>query len=169
MENNKVKNSNHRLKILYLYKILFENTDEEHKLSMPEIISKLSHYGITAGRKGLYEDINALRAFGIDIIASRGDKPGYYINKRIFSLPELKLLADEISSSKFITEKKSQDLIRKLGVLTSNSSAKQIERQIFVANRRKTRNESIFVNVDILQKAINDKKKISFLYFLMSL
>ena len=162
---DKVKNTNHRLKILYLYRILFENTDEEHIISMPEIIAKLSEYGINAGRKGIYEDVNCLRTFGIDVILVKGSDSGYYIPSRTFELSELKVLADEVSSSKFLTEKKSRELIKKLETLTSVHSAKELQRQIYVADRGKTQNESTLVNVDILYKAISEKRKISFAYF----
>ncbi len=162
---DKVKNTNHRLKIMYLYKILFENTDEHHKITMPEIINKLSEYGIDAGRKGIYEDIDSLRTFGIDVILVKGDNFGYYLPKRPFELSELKVLADEVSSSKFLTEKKSRELIKKLETLTSVHSAKELQRQIYVADRGKTQNEATLSNVDILYKAISEKRKISFAYF----
>lgn len=102
-----VKNANQRLKILYLYDILLKKTDEEHPISMPEIVRELGDYGISAERKALYEDIEALRTYGLDIISIRGKKTGYYIGSRDFELPELKLLADAVSSSRFLTEKKS--------------------------------------------------------------
>ena len=105
--DNKVKNANQRLKILYLYKILLDRSDEEHSITMPEIISQLKLYGITAGRKALYEDIEALKTFGMDIVSERGHGAGYYVVNREFELPELKLLADAVSSSRFLKEKKS--------------------------------------------------------------
>ena len=141
--DNKVKNANQRLKILYLYKILLERSDEEHSITMPEIISQLKLYGITAGRKALYEDIEALKTFGMDIVSERGHGAGYYVVNREFELPELKLLADAVSSSRFLTEKKSAELLKKLQQLTSVYEAKQIQRQVFVADRVKAFNERI--------------------------
>ena len=159
------KNSISRLRILYLYKILYENTDEDHKITMPEIIEMLGKYGIPAARKGIYDDIEALQKFGVDIIVSKGYHSGYCVASREFQLPELKLLADEVSSSKFLTERKSRELIQKLGMLASKYEAKQMQRQVYVANRVKTMNEQIYINVDALQRAIAAKKKVSFSYF----
>ena len=100
------KTSSQRLKILYLYKILLEKTDEDHYLTMSEIISQLDMHGISAARKALYEDIEALRMYGLDIVQLKGNTSGYYVASRDFELPELKLLADAVSSSRFLTEKK---------------------------------------------------------------
>ena len=154
-----------RLKILYLYQILMEKTDENHPISMPEIIQELEKYGIQAGRKALYEDIEALKAFGVDIVSTRGSQAGYSIVSRSFELPELKLLADAVASSRFLTEKKAKQLIQKIGSLGSPYEIKQIERQIYIANRTKAINEKIYLNVDAIQRAINENKKISFRYF----
>ena len=160
-----IKNTNQRLKILYLYKILLERTDEEHYITMPEIISQLELYGITAARKALYEDIEALKLFGLDIVSSRGVNAGYQVVNRDFELPELKLLADAVSSSRFLTEKKSTELLKKLEQLTSVYEAKQIQRQVFIADRVKAINERIYMNVDAIHRAIAERKKISFKYF----
>ncbi len=163
--NDKTKNSNQRLKILYLYKILFEKTDEDHGLTMPKIISELDKYGISAARKALYEDIEALKVFDADILFESGKNAGYKLVSRKFELPELKLLADAVSSSRFLTEKKSTELIKKLETLTSVHQGKQIERQIYVSNRVKAFNEHIYVNVDTISRAISEHRKIAFKYF----
>lgn len=163
--SDNIKNTNQRLKILYLYKILLERTDEEHYITMPEIISQLSLYGITAARKALYEDIEALKVFGLDIVSGRGTNAGYQVVSRDFELPELKLLADAVSSSRFLTEKKSSELLKKLEKLTSIYEAKQIQRQVFIADRVKSGNERIYMNVDAVHRAIAEQKKISFKYF----
>lgn len=160
-----INNFNQRLKILYLYKILLEYTDEEHGLTMPDIIAKLDQYGIVAARKALYEDLEALRVFGADIIYEKGKFGGYKIVSREFELPELKLLSDAVSSSRFLTEKKSLELIKKLETLTSVHQKKQIERQLYVTNRIKAFNEVIYINVDAINKAVSEHKKISFKYF----
>lgn len=163
--SDNIKNTNQRLKILCLYKILLERTDEEHYITMPEIISQLSLYGITAARKALYEDIEALKVFGLDIVSGRGTNAGYQVVSRDFELPELKLLADAVSSSRFLTEKKSSELLKKLEKLTSIYEAKQIQRQVFIADRVKSGNERIYMNVDAVHRAIAEQKKISFKYF----
>ncbi|HBH94687.1 MAG TPA: WYL domain-containing protein [Ruminococcaceae bacterium] len=159
------KGANQRLKILYLYKILLEYTDDEHGLTMPRLIENLRQYGIVAARKALYEDIEALKVFGADIIYEKGKTGGYKIVSRNFELPELKLLADAVSSSRFLTEKKSKELVKKLETLTSIHFGKQIERQLYVSNRVKSFNELIYLNVDAINRAISEHKKIAFKYF----
>lgn len=162
---DKIKNSYQRLKILYLYKILLENTDEHHHLSMPEIIKQLESYGIVAERKALYEDIDALKSFGLDLVSLKGRTHGYYVASRDFELPELKLLADAVSSSRFLTEKKSAELLEKIENLSSIHEAKQIKRQVYVTNRVKAMNERIYISVDVIHRAIAENKKIKFRYF----
>lgn len=159
------KNINQRLKILYLYKIFLEKTDEEHSIKMPEIINQLSLCGISAGRKAVYEDIEALRTFGLDIISVKGNASGYYVASREFELPELKLLADAVSSSRFLTEKKSEELLKKIEGLSSIYEAKQLRRQIYVANRIKSGNERVYLNIDVIHRAIEQNRKITFKYF----
>lgn len=164
--SDNVKNPNQRLKILYLYKILLQYSDEEHAITMPEIITKLEEYGISAGRKALYEDIEALRTYGVNILpCGRGANAGYKTVSREFELPELKLLADAVSSSRFLTEKKSSELIKKLETLASVYEAKQINRQVFISDRVKAGNERIYYNVDAIHRAIAEQKQISFRYF----
>ena len=160
-----VKSPNQKLKLLYLHKILLEKTDAEHSITMPEIIAELKRYGISAGRKALYDDIEALRTFGADIIITKGKNSGYRIGSRLFELSELKLLADGISSSRFLTEHKSNEIIKKLAALTSVHSAKEIGRQLYVTNRLKSGNDKICNNVDKINQAIRDKRKIAFKYF----
>ena len=132
---------------------------------MPEIISQLELCGITAGRKAIYEDIEALKTFGLDIIQLKGNVSGYYVASREFELPELKLLADAVSSSRFLTEKKSAELLKKIEGLSSVHEAKQIQRQVYVTNRVKAMNERIYMNVDVIHRAIAEGKKITFKYF----
>lgn len=164
MANNE-KNSIQRLKILYLYKIMLEQTDENHYITMNEIIRQLSLCGISAGRKAIYEDLEALRTFGLDIKQIKGNSFGYFVASRDFELPELKLLADAVTSSRFLTEKKSNELLKKIESLSSIYEAKQIHRQVFVSNRVKAMNERIYINVDTIHRAIAEGKKISFIYF----
>lgn len=163
--SDKNTSGNQRLKILYLYKILLERSDEEHIITMPEIIKQLELYGISAGRKALYDDIEALKTYGLDIISVRGDKSGYYVGNRDFELPELKLLADAVTSSRFLTEKKSSELLKKIESLSSVYQAKQINRQVYIADRVKAMNERIYLNVDVIHRAITENKQISFKYF----
>ena len=160
------KGTNQKVKLIYIIKYLLENTDENHKVTMPDILKYLEGYDITAERKGIYNDIETIRELGIDVV---GEKIGrnffYYIASRDFEIAELKLLVDAIQSSKFITEKKSQELIKKLEGLVSIHEAKQLQRQVYVAGRTKTVNEGIYYNIDALHNAISTNRKIQFQYF----
>lgn len=160
------KGENQKLKMLYLVKIFSEETDDAHKLTMPEIIARLSSYGVNADRKTLYQDFEELRNFGIDIIATQEGRNYYYnLGSRDFELPELKLLVDSVQSAKFITDRKSSQLIRKIESLVSVHEAKQLHRQVIMSGRIKTMNESIYYNIDKLHEAINENKQIRFRYF----
>ena len=139
------KGSGQKLKLYYLGKILLEKTDDEHVLSLAEIISELEEYGVTADRKSLYDDLQVLEVMGLEII---GEKIGhgyyYHVGSKQFEIAELKLLVDAIQSSKFITEKKSNELIKKLTGFVSEYEAMQLKRQVMVQGRIKTMNESIY-------------------------
>ena len=154
-----------RIRILTVLKILSEETDEEHALTMPQLLERLDGYGISAARKAIYDDITALKVFGYDISVGRGSGAGYSMVSRDFELPELTLLADAVSSSKFITQKKSAELIHKLEKLSRKYEAAGIDRQVFVADRVKAANEKIYINIDVIHRAIAQKKKIKFRYF----
>ena len=157
------KSSNQKLKLMYLMKILLEYTDETHSLTMEEIKTKLKLYDISAERKSLYNDIESLRLYGLDIIGTKEDRTySYHIGNRQFELAELKLLVDSVQSAKFITEKKSNDLIKKIEAFASRYEAIQLQRQVFVAGRVKTMNESIYYNVDRIHSAIADNFQIIF-------
>lgn len=160
------KGANQKLKNLYLMKILMERTDENHSITMPEIISALEAYGISAERKSIYSDIESLRTYGLDIVGEAEGKTFYYrVVDRTFELAELKLLVDSVQSAKFITEKKSNELIKKIESLSSRYEAQQLQRQVYTSNRIKTLNESIYYNVDLLHDAINENSQIKFHYF----
>ena len=156
---------NQRTKLLYLKKILLEKTDEQNPITMTEIISELAVYDIHAERKSIYNDLEILRQFGLDIETVKGKVRGYYIENRQFELPELKLLVDAVQSSRFITEKKSEGLISKLSSLTSQAHADDLKRHIFVTGRPKSINEQSYYSVDAIHSAINSGKKIMFKYF----
>lgn len=155
-----------KLKLMYLIKLFEERTDVSHGLSMTDIIEALSEEGITAERKSIYADISALNEFGFDIVKDNEGKACVYkLVERDFEIAELKLLVDAVQSSKFITESKSNKLIKKIEGLASNNEAKSLHRQVYVANRIKTTNESVYYNVDDIQKAIAENHKVSFQYF----
>lgn len=159
------KSSNQKLKLLYLLKFLMHSSDEEHPLSTAQIIEELAKNNISAERKSIYDDIEALRLFGIDIIQIKGKNGGYYIGERDFELPELKLLVDSVQSSKFITQDKTYKLIKKIEGLASIYDGQLLQRQVFVANRVKSMNESIYYAVDTVSDAITQNRKIRYQYF----
>lgn len=159
------KSANQKLKLLYLVKILKEQTDAEHCLGMQELIGALAAYGIKAERKSIYDDIAQLTDFGYDIrLVKARNGGGYYLASREFELPELKLLVETVQASRFLTLKKSRELIAKLERFASKPEASQLQRQVFVANRIKTANESIYHIVDDIHRAIQRNEKISFTY-----
>jgi len=160
------KGENQKLKMLYLVKIFMEETDDEHELTMSEIIQKLNSYGVSADRKTLYIDFKELERFGLEIIGEKKQHSWFYhIGSREFELPELKLLVDSVQSAKFITDKKSDQLISKLESLVSSHQARQLHRQVVISGRNKSVNETIFYNVDMIHEAINIDRKIRFQYF----
>lgn len=158
-------NANQKMKLLYLMKILTEETDELHPLTIRELVAKLDGYNIQAERKSLYTDLEHLRMFGFDIEKTGSRACAYFVASRTFELPELKLLVDAVQSSQFITRKKSTELIRKIGSLSSVHEAQQLQRQVYIANRVKTPNESIYYNIDAIHTAIAQNRQITFRYF----
>ena len=160
------KGENQRLKLLYLKEILMRETDDRHSLTLPQIVQRLNAYGVNAERKTLYSDFEELRRYGVDIIGEQTRRSFFYhIGNRDFELPELKLLVDSVQSAKFMTDKKSKTLIKKLEALTSKYEAQQLQRQVAIAGRVKTMNESIYYNVDKLYEAIGCGSQIRFKYY----
>ena len=159
------KSANQKSKLLMLYRILLERTDEENPLSTVQIIDYLEQNGIGAERKSIYNDMETLKLMGVDVQSRKGRGAGWFIGERDFELPELKLLMDAVQSSRFITQRKSDALIRKLEKLASVPQARQLQRQVYVSGRIKTMNESIYYNVDKLHMAVAGQKVITFKYF----
>jgi predicted DNA-binding transcriptional regulator YafY len=153
-------------KLLLIREYLERYTDEEHPVSTGELIEYLAGRDVTAERKSIYDDMETLRAFGVDVERTRqGNASGWYIAQREFQLPELRLLVDSVQSSRFITRKKSLELIGKIERLTSAPQARGLRRQVWVKNRIKSMNESIYYLVDDLHAAIDGDRRIRFHYF----
>ncbi|WP_195450981.1 helix-turn-helix transcriptional regulator [Anaeromassilibacillus sp. 1001302B_160321_C8] len=153
-------------RILYLLRILEQYTDEEHPLTTKQLIDKLQdEYGISAHRTTLTKDIVALQEYGVDIVTVHSTQCKYFIGSRKFELPELKLLIDAVESSRFITAKKSESLIRKIHTLTSQGQVSKLRRNNYVVDRIKPDNEQIYYIVDTINDAINEGKQISFQYY----
>ena len=154
-----------KLRILYLARYLQERSDEEHPVGVGDMIAYLEGLGIPAERKALYDDLELLRSFGMDIVHVRGKSHGYYLGQRTFELAELKLLIDVVQTSPFLTAKKSMELIGKLERLASAPQAGGLRRQVHVLNRVKTHNEQLYYNIDGIHQAIGDNRQIRFRYF----
>lgn len=159
------KSTGQKLKLLHILKYLQEYTDESHSISTAFIQDKLLELGITADRKTIYADISCLLDMGYEISQEpTRNGGGWKLLSRDFELPELKLLVDAVQSSRFISQKKSRELIKKLETLISNHDAVKLNRQVFVASRNKTGNENVFYSVDSIHRAIQENHKISFTY-----
>ena len=160
------KGTNQKFKLYRLGQIMLEKTDADHYITMPEILSALAEYEISADRKSIYNDLRDLQVLGIEVEGEPiGNKYHYHVVDRQFELPELKLLVDAIQSSKFITARKSHQLIKKLETQASKYEASELQRQVYVNGRIKTMNESIYYSVDEIHNAITANRKISFQYF----
>lgn len=163
--NGMAKSSGQKLKLLYLIRLLEENTDENHPASTTQIIEYLEANGIHSERKSIYDDIAKLVDFGYDIVQVHSRLGGgYYLAGREFELAELKLLVDAVQSSRFITTKKSRELIKKLERYAGKYDAGKLQRQVYVAGRIKTENESIYYSIDTIHRAIQENRQISFIY-----
>lgn len=156
---------NNKSRILYILKLLEEYTDELHPMSITDIAEYLDKQEIKAHRRTIMTDIESLKEFGIDIITIKSTQNKYFIGNRNFELPEVKLLIDAVESSKLITQKKSNELIRKLTALASRNQANELNRHIYVDDRVKPENEEVYYTVDSIHTAINSSKQIEFKYY----
>ena len=161
------RGTNQKFKFTYLMKIMLAKTDDEHALTMPQIMEELEKYDVTAERKSIYADFQDMTdKFGIEIIKEQiGRETYYHVGSREFELAEVKLLIDAIQSSKFITQTKSRELINKIKSNVSEHQAKQLQRQVYINDRVKAMNESVYYNVDDIHTAIYLNKKIRFKYY----
>ena len=145
-------------KLLALARIFESETDENHRLTVPQLAEKLTAQGIPCERKSIYTDIEALRQMGYDILLQRGRGGGYWLAHRTFELAELKLLVDAVQSCRFIPQDKTGNLIAKLERLASRYEAAQLQRQVYVAGRPRSQNPSVLYSIDALHEAINARR-----------
>ncbi len=161
-----IEKKNKGIGALYILKILWENTDEDHALTREEIEKALKKIDIVLERKTIYAYIKALQDFGFDIIMEkRGRNSYYYIGQRGFETAELKLLVDAVQASRFISERRSKKLIRKLSSLTNKFESKKLNRQVYIEGRTKTDNKSIYYSIDKIHNAIEKNESVFFKYF----
>ena len=150
-----------KLKILIEYQILMEESDEQHQINAVEMTRRLEARGIPAERKSVYKDIDTLIDAGIDVV--KGDK-GYYVGSRTFEMAELKLLVDAVGASKFISQKKTKELVEKLTTFASAEDAAQLQRQVVVPEKATSANEKIFYTIDVIYQCLDNDKKMAFKY-----
>lgn len=162
--SNRSTNNRSKLKLLYLMQMLQDETDEQHGLSMTDIIERLGALGIDAERKSIYRDIDALREFGMDIRTYNRNPMEYAIERRDFSLSELMLLVDAVESSRFLTERQSRALVTNIKLLASDAQREQLDRRIHVAGRIRSKADGVFSHIDTIHAALRDRKKVSFVY-----
>ena len=160
------KSDNQKLKIFYILDYLQRNSHQDHPVRAAELLTMLERqHNIICDRKTVYSDIAALQDYGVDIVSVPGKNGGYYIASRNFELPELKLLIDAVQSSRYLTAKKSRELIEKLCKQCSVHDAQLMRRDVLVSGRVKSMNETIYYNVDAIQEAIAANRQITFRYF----
>ena len=155
--------ANQKLKLLYILEMLRQKTDENHPISTKDVIAELARYDIEAERKSIYRDIEILQEAGVDVIKAERNA-GYYMGSREFELPELKLLVDAVLACKFITEKKSKELVNKIETLGSVYQGKELQRQVVVSDRVKAGNEGIYYTIDVIYNCINNNHRLNFKY-----
>lgn len=154
-----------KLKLLYIADILKKKTDENNYLAATEICDELAKLDIPAERKSIYKDIEILREYGFDIIHTGSkNRGGYFMGAREFELAEIRLLSDAVRAANFISPKKTKQLVEKIESFASESQAKVLHSQVYVDNRPKCKNEEIYYTINLLDEAINQGVKVSFLY-----
>ncbi|MBR5437517.1 MAG: WYL domain-containing protein [Clostridia bacterium] len=154
-----------KLKLLYIKDYLEKNSDEEHPVSVEILMDMLDEKGITCERKSVYSDVKALKEYGVDIATVKKPFNGYAVLSRDFELPEIRLLIDAVQAADFISPKKTRELIDKMGSLCSAFQSKSLHKQVYIDNRVKCANEEIYYNIDVVSRAIQQRKKINFIYY----
>ena len=153
-----------KIKIVCTLDILKKYSDEDHPITATEICEKLSAMGVTAERKSVYDDITNLIDYGYDIIRASSPKRGFFLASREFEVPEIYLLTDAVRTAKFITPKKTRELISKLDSMLSENQAGLREKRIYIDSINKCNNEEIYYSIDVLSDAIAKNKQVEFDY-----
>ena len=159
------KREGQKQKLFRLLEILMKETDEDHGLTMNELISRLSEYGISGERKSIYDDFVTLSELGFEVSHTTTRPPKYKLDTKIFEIAELKMLVDAVQASKFITAKKSREIIEKLELFAGSHRSRELSRQVYVEDRVKTVNPASIYSIDSIHTAINESRKLSFKYF----
>ncbi len=152
-------------RLLYILNLLYHESDEDHSITITQILERLQQAKIESNRRTVAHDLKVLADNGFDVVCNKSRQNQYFIGDRQFELPELKLLVDAVQASKFISTKKSKVLIDKLSALTSVHQSDELNRQLYVDKQVKSNNEAIYYTVDLLHSAINTKKQVEFKYY----
>ena len=156
---------NTKLKLLYLKEIFEKHSDEQHILNAGDIADRLLRdYGLECERKSVYKDIEVLMDYGMDIVKTRSPKNGFFLASGSFELAEIRLLSDAVQAADFITKNKTKKLIEKIEGCTSGYHAEVLKKQVYIDNRPKSGNESIYYVIDALDNAIKAGRKVKFSY-----
>ncbi|MFA7674063.1 MAG: WYL domain-containing protein, partial [Clostridia bacterium] len=148
------KSAEQKAKMMLIYKMLYEKTDENHNMTVNDMIEELNAMGIKAERKSIYNDLKVLKDMGYDIIGTKSRTYSYYMGSREFQMPELKLIIDAVVSAKFLTAKKTKDLVEGLCKLTSRTMKKELVSNTGAYNRNKSTNENVYYNINSINEAI---------------
>lgn len=154
-----------RMRPLRIWEILSQETDEDHPMTSMELLSRLSKMGLCCDRRTLYQDIDTLVDAGYEVMKKRTSSNEYYVMDRSFDIPELHILMDAVQASKFITEKKTEELVAKIAILAGSLKGETLKRNLVAFSSDKSRNETIYYSVNAISEAVAKGKKISFLYF----
>ncbi|MBE6774923.1 MAG: WYL domain-containing transcriptional regulator [Ruminococcaceae bacterium] len=154
-----------KLKLLYIKDYLEKNSDEDHPVSVEILTDMLAEKGITCERKSVYSDVKALKEYGVDIATVKKPFTGYAVLARDFEVPEIRLLIDAVQAADFISPKKTKELIEKMGTLCSSFQSRALQKQVYIDHRVKCANEEVYYNIDVVSRAIQQKRKISFIYY----
>lgn len=158
------QNSEQKIKLLILYELLKENTDEDNPMTTQEIVSALKDRGITVSRKTLYNDIDILNEYGFDVVCDRQRSNKYFVGERKFERPEVQMLLSAVGAANFLSDKKTKMLLYKLSELLGPQQAQQVIETISVSGAKHS-NEVIYYSIDSIITALLSKKQLSFLYF----
>ena len=161
MEQEKIN----KIKLIKIWEILSQETDENNPMGTVELLDKLAQMGINCDRRTLYADIKALNDCGYEIMCQRSSSNEYFVIDRTFSVPELRIMMDAVQSASFITARKTRELVDKLASLAGSRKGEALKSNVVAFNTTKTDNEKIYYNVDTINAAIGEKRKVKFVYF----
>lgn len=152
-------------KTITVLRFLWENTDENNQATTADIIDGVGKLGVSIDRHTIKPIVNQLTELGIDVIENSGSPNKYYIGTRVFELPEMKMLIDAVEAAKFISASRSKELVSKITSLAGPTEAKELKRHLYIDGRAKSESKNLLLTVDTLHIAINEKRRVNFMYY----